>query len=371
MILISPYSRKFTDHENAKNYPYWDEVTEKLTHLDELCQLGTEGEPRLRNVAQHYKNLHLKDVEHLILDCVTWVSVDTFLQHAANLMGKPGVVIFGKSDPNIFGYSQNINLLKDRSYLRSNQFSFWKDEPYNPDAFVSPDQIVKAVTKMYQQQRNEYTDTHETISALMVTKDRLQYAKESISMYQTQTYPQRELIIVDNSKDINTRKTLQSYVRQLNDSSIKYYESSLSPLGKLRNFSVRKATGTYIMAWDDDDIHSPNRMTAQYRKLQESDAQMCFVGQFQLLEVSTKKLTTITKPLEHSMLIRRSMIPMYCESLNSMEDTCLIYYSMLRNCKPTRVMDPSLYTYRSHGGNVSSPTHFQELLSLKTSSQTQ
>ena len=48
-----------------------------------------------------------------------------------------------KSDPNIFGHPENINLLKDRSYLAEQQFLWWDLYEYNPEAFVKPEEVLK------------------------------------------------------------------------------------------------------------------------------------------------------------------------------------------------------------------------------------
>jgi hypothetical protein len=67
-------------------------------------------------------------------------------------LGRPGVVIFGPSDPVIFGHEENVNLLKDRRFLRKQQFWLWSQiEPHlasNPDIFVSPEVVVAAVLRL-------------------------------------------------------------------------------------------------------------------------------------------------------------------------------------------------------------------------------
>ena len=40
------------------------------------------------------------------------------------------------SDKNIFGYPQNINLLKNKKYLRKNQFDTWEAEEFIEKAFA-------------------------------------------------------------------------------------------------------------------------------------------------------------------------------------------------------------------------------------------
>jgi hypothetical protein len=75
------------------------------------------------------------------------MSCDSFFQHFCWDLGKPGVVVFGQSDPNIFGHPENINLLKDRSYLRDKQFWIWEQAEYKEDAFVNPEVVLEALKK--------------------------------------------------------------------------------------------------------------------------------------------------------------------------------------------------------------------------------
>jgi ADP-heptose:LPS heptosyltransferase len=78
------------------------------------------------------------------------LSIDSFVPHLARYYKCKAkvVVLWGKSDPLIFGYSEHINLLKDRKYLKTQQFQWWKDEPYNPEVFVSPEEVFNVIQKM-------------------------------------------------------------------------------------------------------------------------------------------------------------------------------------------------------------------------------
>ena len=75
------------------------------------------------------------------------ISVESFFQHFCWDLKKPGIVIWSQSDPIIFGHKENINLLKDRSYLRKDQFHIWEQCEYNKDAFISPTQVLKHLTQ--------------------------------------------------------------------------------------------------------------------------------------------------------------------------------------------------------------------------------
>ncbi len=83
-------------------------------------------------------NLSFVEIGRLVDRCAFWLTVDSFLPHLAQHQHKPGVVIWSVSDPLIFGYRENLNLLKDRAYLRSNQWAVWEDCAYNTEAFIDP-----------------------------------------------------------------------------------------------------------------------------------------------------------------------------------------------------------------------------------------
>lgn len=150
MLVISPYSRKLRNGlDNPKNYPYWKEVIAKID--DHIIQVGVTGEEQL--VDDFRTDLSIADLRQLIDECDLWISCDSMFQHLGWDQGKAGIVIFSQSDPLIFGHEENINLLKDRSYLRENQFLWWEDVEYNKDAFVDPEIVIDAINSALQLRR--------------------------------------------------------------------------------------------------------------------------------------------------------------------------------------------------------------------------
>jgi ADP-heptose:LPS heptosyltransferase len=144
MIIISPYSRKLRNgNENAKNYPqlWWKELIARLSPSQEIVQIGVKGEEQIAK--GFYYNQPLDEIKKLLENCKFWMSPDNFLPHLANIVGKRGVVLWGPSDPLIFGYPQNVNILKDRSVLRKDQFGIWEDCPYDKERFVPPEDVIK------------------------------------------------------------------------------------------------------------------------------------------------------------------------------------------------------------------------------------
>ena len=152
MILISPWARNTTEGKpSPKNYPHWADLVALLRDVDsQIVQMMCEGEAKVPGVGTFVVGHPLKDIVALMKEerCKTWISVDNFFHHLAWSVGKPGVVLWGMSDPEIFGHPENVNLLKDRSFLRKRQFGLWSQELENPKAFVSPEEVVQCLKKV-------------------------------------------------------------------------------------------------------------------------------------------------------------------------------------------------------------------------------
>jgi ADP-heptose:LPS heptosyltransferase len=144
-ILIAPYCKAMRNGKpHPKNFPYWGRLIQlMLVDGHEIIQLGVEGEKEL--VPDFRKNVPFKELKELIKDCDLFVSVDTWLHHAAHHYGRRGIVIFSQSNPLIFGYPENINLLKHKKYLRHTQFWLWEQAEYNQDAFVRPEVVINSI----------------------------------------------------------------------------------------------------------------------------------------------------------------------------------------------------------------------------------
>lgn len=146
-IVISPYSRQLSSGKrNPKNFPYWQELINMLVEREfEIVQLGIRGEEEFTGVKSFEVDLSFPVLKRLILSANLWISVDNFLPHFCNTFNSYGIVIFGYSDPNIFGYSNNVNLLKDRKLLRPFQFQTWEEVEYDKNVFVGAKEVFDKV----------------------------------------------------------------------------------------------------------------------------------------------------------------------------------------------------------------------------------
>lgn len=140
MIIISPFVKPLRDGKNnPKNYPYWEALIEMID--EPIVQVGVDGEKQL--VPDFRKNLPISELRKLIQECRTWISCDSFFQHLAWDEKKPGIVLWGPSDPLIFGHPENVNLLKDRSHLTPNQFLWWEATEHKNERFVKPKEVLE------------------------------------------------------------------------------------------------------------------------------------------------------------------------------------------------------------------------------------
>lgn len=154
-IIIAPCERKWYDKVCAKCFPYWEEVVAKLEerghHLIQVSQLHNTRYVKDFRLDSYGNNLSLNAISNIFYNdrADTFITIDSFFQHLAHNVEKKvnpgGIVIFSKTDPQVFGYPENVNLLKDRKYIREKWWRVWKEEPYDKDAFVTADEVVRAV----------------------------------------------------------------------------------------------------------------------------------------------------------------------------------------------------------------------------------
>lgn len=144
MILLFPYANKLLDNKpNPKSPPldWWEKLISLIT--DDIIQVGINGEHQL--VDNFKKDCSIDELSVLINNCKTWIGIDSYGQHLCWSFKKYGIVIWGQSNPRIFGHPENINLMKHPDYLMSNQFLKWDMIPYNSECFVEPEEVVKYI----------------------------------------------------------------------------------------------------------------------------------------------------------------------------------------------------------------------------------
>jgi len=100
---------------------------------------------------------------YLLAECETFIAVDSSLQHFSNCGGvrKPGVVIWGATDPTNFGYPFNYNITNEcplknqhcsRPYFQHTSDVVGKGQVWNCPSRecinINPEQVVDFVEKI-------------------------------------------------------------------------------------------------------------------------------------------------------------------------------------------------------------------------------
>ena len=211
-------------------------------------------------------------------------------------------------------------------------------------------------------------DTHvPKVSCLMVTKDRLDLVKTATVCFQNQTYPNKELVIVCDSKD-----GVAEYIGKLQDPNIVLFQlpPKARTLGDLRNFSIDRSTGDLITQWDDDDWYHPSRLSIQYNHLKSSNSDACLLGQWLMAWPDTGRygISNVREDgWEGTMLAKKSVVPRY-QNLRKFEDTEMME-RLFKTSKVHVITDPDyyfLYIYLVHGNNTWDSDHFKVMFDDST-----
>ena len=105
------------------------------------------------------------------------------------------------------------------------------------------------------------------VSVIMPCYNDGKYIKEAIASVEAQTYPEWELIIIDDGSD--DKETI-AIIDSIQNKKIKIYHTEhLRPAGA-RNYGIEHADGEYILPVDSDDKIDPTYMEKAVQKI-ESD----------------------------------------------------------------------------------------------------
>ena len=248
-ILISPYSRQLQNGgKNPKNFPFFPELIDLLKkNIDcKIIQVGVGNETKFENADEYFFDKKLKELKEKILDSAFWISVDNMMGHLGAALNKKGVVIWGKSDPEIFGYPQNLNILKSRSFLREQQYWLWSQTEYDENVFLPAKDILDIIldSGIAEQKKTSF-------SVVIPTYNKIELLKPCLESIFKHTDPDKDLevIVVSNGcKDGSVE-----YLKSLDQNIVKVLEYP-EPLGYTcaTNIGAKAATGEYVVFLNND-----------------------------------------------------------------------------------------------------------------------
>lgn len=122
-----------------------------------------------------------------------------------------------------------------------------------------------------------FDKSYPKISCLLVTAaGRFDYFCRSVKCYNDQTYPNRELVVV-NEGPKEYQEQIKNHLKDRKDVRFVFLDGKYS-LGSLRNISVGLCNGDVFVQWDDDDFNMPSRLSVQLSYLiKNKKAKSCFL----------------------------------------------------------------------------------------------
>ncbi|WP_442587829.1 glycosyltransferase family 2 protein [Pedobacter sp. AW31-3R] len=197
--------------------------------------------------------------------------------------------------------------------------------------------------------------THPLVSCICVTAYRPAYLLKAIIGFDTQKYPNKELVI-SYPKDDHESKDLVKNIAELSDLEIVVVErdNHLS-LGMARNEAISKSNGAYICTWDDDDWYSERRVHHQYNDMlmvrQKREASI-LTNVMLYNSLTDEAHVSSTYKIAGSLLCKKDIVLQHpYEDADIIEDASLIRY--LERSKYLHIIAdrPDLYIYNYHGAN--------------------
>lgn len=116
------------------------------------------------------------------------------------------------------------------------------------------------------------------VSVIMPAYNASAYIQEAIDSIIAQTFPNWELIIVDDGSTDNTAMLVNEYL--LKDNRIQYYYQENGKQGKARNLAISKSKGEYLAFLDADDLWLPEKLEIQVKEIKEKKVDLVFSNAF-------------------------------------------------------------------------------------------
>lgn len=102
-------------------------------------------------------------------------------------------------------------------------------------------------------------------SIIIPTYNRATFIGVTLDSVLAQTYPNLEILVVDDGSKDNTAEVVGRYA----DPRLRYYPKENGERGVARNYGLARAIGTYVLFLDSDDRFHPNHLAMLHRKIEE------------------------------------------------------------------------------------------------------
>ena len=136
------------------------------------------------------------------------------------------------------------------------------------------------------------------ISIIIPTFNAVEFLSRAIESALQQTYPNFEILIIDDGSTDDTRSVIQVNKR------IKYYHQENKGLSSARNFGIEKSRGDYLVFLDADDWLEKDALQLNYAVIQNKPGIAFISGNYYLLRAESNGLEIITTTVTDKHYIR-------------------------------------------------------------------
>lgn len=206
------------------------------------------------------------------------------------------------------------------------------------------------------------------VSCIMPTRNRPDFVRRAVAMFVAQDYPNKQLVIVEDG-DCDAREIsaadpnggLPSVSRYIHLGKTKW------SIGEKRNLACEMAMGDLIAHWDDDDWHSPRRLSIQVEALRAQGGRLCAADRVVFYDPTAgamlKGRAWLYKSIRNPWLAGQTFL--YEKSLwreqpfpplSNGEDVAFLDAAFKRGVKLAVIEDPSFYVATIHPGNADPKT---------------
>lgn len=195
------------------------------------------------------------------------------------------------------------------------------------------------------------------VSCILPTANRGQHLSQAIRLFQSQDYPNRELVIVDDGEEPVRHRVPED------DQTIRYFRlPSRHTIGAKRNLACEYARGEVIVHWDDDDWSASWRLTHQVEHLMTTKADVCGLERVYFAGPGVDDAWLYTYPAHERpwvcggtlcyrrVLWEQNRFP----DVSIGEDNAFLWSSVVKSIVPNK--DPRFYLATIHQGNTSPKT---------------
>jgi glycosyltransferase involved in cell wall biosynthesis len=204
------------------------------------------------------------------------------------------------------------------------------------------------------------------ISCLCITNNRVFFLQKAIKFFQSQTYENRELLIVCLDTDLVTIDYVkENYSKEANIQLVIIKEALNLTLGEIRNESIKAACGKYFCVWDDDDYHHCDRLSRSMEAINISGKKGVVLSNVIIHHLSTGRFyISVPRFWEQTLLFNKEKLMemnVGYAALNRGEDTALVRL-IIKDLYLLK--DPVLYVYTIHASNTCDSSHLQAHLKV-------